>query len=278
MKNRFELCDIPFSLDETLSCGQVFRWKKVNDFWEGVCHGRFIKVLQNKKFLEYSGCDEEFLKYYFQLDLDLDLVLDSVCTDEHIEKAINERYGLRLVRQEPWECLLSYICAQNANIGFISRMLENMSAMCGEKIGTDEGSYSYPSAESLSQKCVTDIGCCSTGYRAPYICETSFAVMSDPKWSKRIQNLGYPDARKEIMKYKGVGPKVADCILLFAFQKFESFPVDVWIRRIMNGFYGIGNPEKPMSSSEYASISSFARDHFGEYAGYAQEYLFAGRK
>ena len=103
-------------------------------------------------------------------------------------------------------------------------------------------------------------------------------ITDDPDWADRIRSLDYTGARKEIMKYPGVGRKVADCILLFGFQFYESFPVDVWIRRIMNDLYGTGNPAGPLSERDYDRIADFGREHFGNYAGYAQEYLFAGRQ
>ena len=268
----------PFSLSETLSCGQVFRWQECDGWWQGVAHGRLLRIRQNEERLEYSGCDESFLVYYFHLDAPLDEILASINKDEHISAAIEKHEGLRILRQEPWECLLTYICAQNANIPFIERMLSNMSAMCGEKIKTDFGeAYAYPTPESLSILCETDISGCSTGYRSSYIHETAYGISQDKKWAEKLLSSDYETARKEIMKYKGIGMKVADCILLFGFQKYESFPVDRWVDRIMHKFYGIGDPEKPLSCGEYERIRKFGQEYFGPFCGYAQEYLFAGR-
>jgi N-glycosylase/DNA lyase len=308
----------PFNLDDTLSCGQVFRWEKRSSGWFGVAWGKALHVRQNGRIIEYSGCNEMFLRDYFQLDLNLDRILDSVNKDEHIGAAISEKYGLRLVSQMPWECLITYSCAQNANIPFISRMLEKLSFAYGEPLPFDEdymdnyspGVYdnsensagilmddsggdvchgadkridnsgrffSYPSAKALSLSCAADVSGCSTGYRSSYICDTAGRVVENPGWADEISALDYEPARGKIMEFKGVGPKVADCILLFAFQKFESFPVDVWMRRIMSEFYDVGNPKATLSAYEYDRIRRFAKDYFGEYAGYAQEYLFANR-
>lgn len=268
----------PFSLSETLSCGQVFRWHEINGWWEGIAHGRLIRVRQIENKIEYSGCDEDFLVYYFHLDADLEEILSSVNRDEHINNAIKEHFGLRILRQDPWECLLTYICAQNANIPFIERMLSNMSQLCGDKITTEFGEgFAYPTPYHLSNLCQSDISGCSTGYRSSYICETAYEISRDKNWSEKILKPDYEQARKEIMKYKGIGMKVADCILLFGFQKYEAFPVDRWVDRIMHGFYGIGNPDKPLSCGEYEKIRKFGQEYFGRYAGYAQEYLFAGR-
>lgn len=196
-----------------------------------------------------------------------------------MEEAVRRNYGLRIIRQDPWECLLSYLCAQNTGIPNIKNMLNRMAGLYGKKIGEEgSGAYAFPDAARLSLCCDTDIRCCSTGYRSAYICRTSAVAAGDAEWAGRIGALGYPAARKEIMKFPGVGPKVADCVLLFGFQFYESFPVDVWIRRIMNRLYGAGNPEGPMTPGEYATIAGFGRNLFGGYAGYAQEYLFAGRR
>ncbi|MBN2734622.1 MAG: DNA lyase [Methanomicrobiaceae archaeon] len=268
----------PFSLSETLSCGQVFRWHEENGWWQGVCQGRLIRIRQIGNRLEYSGCDETFLVYYFHLDADLNSILDSVNKDEYINAAIEKHRGLRIIRQDPWECLLTYICAQNANIPFIERMLSNMSEMSGEVIKTESGTaHAYPTSEKLSLVCETDVSGCSTGYRSSYICSTAYEIFSDKMWADKIYKADYESARKEIMRYKGIGRKVADCILLFGFQKYESFPVDRWVDRIMHKYYGVGDSEKPLSGGEYEKIRKFGQEYFGRYAGYAQEYLFADR-
>jgi N-glycosylase/DNA lyase len=271
--------DQPFNLDVTLSCGQVFRWEKNGDLWTGVSAGRMIGIRQSGREIEYSGCDEEYLEYLFHLDFDLESAIGSFSTDEHIGEAVERYRGLRVMRQDPWECLLSYLCAQNTGIPNIKRMLGNMAVMNGKKIASGgQEAYAFPWADDLSRCCDSDLKGCSTGYRSGYICRTSSVIAEDPGWSDRIRSLDYKGARKEIMKYPGVGRKVADCILLFGFQFYESFPVDVWIRRIMNDLYGTGNPAGPLSERDYDRIADFGREHFGNYAGYAQEYLFAGRQ
>ena len=271
--------DNPFSLSKTLSCGQVFRWEKTGSVWTGVSDGKLIRVRQLESELEYSGCDENYFEHLFHLDFDLEAAFASFCVDDCIRQAVERNRGLRIMRQDPWECLLSYICAQNTGIPNIRRMLEKMSVMSGERIISGEaGGYSFPSAEGLSRCCDSDVKVCSTGYRSGYICRTSAIVAEDPGWADNIRSLNYPEARKALMKFPGVGRKVADCVLLFGFQFYEAFPVDVWIRRIMNDLYGTGRSDGPLPVTEYDRIADFGREHFGRYAGYAQEYLFAGRQ
>lgn len=270
--------DQPFSLDATLSCGQVFRWEKTGDLWTGVSAGRLIRIRQSGREIEYSGCDERYLEHLFHLDFDLGAAIDSFTTDDHIRETAGRYRGLRVMRQEPWECLLSYLCAQNTGIPNIRRMLGNMAAMYGKRIGSgDTEAYAFPSAEDLSRCCDSDIRVCSTGYRSGYICKTSAMAAGDPGWADNIRALDYHGARRAVMEFPGVGRKVADCVLLFGFQFYEAFPVDVWMRRIMSGLYGAGNRGGPLSDRDYDLIADFGRERFGRYAGYAQEYLFAAR-
>lgn len=271
--------DQPFDLNTTLSCGQVFRWGKTGDLWTGVSAGRLIEIRQSGRKLEYSGCDEHYLEHLFHLDFDLESAFESFCTDKHIRHAVERNRGLRIMRQDPWECLLSYLCAQNTGIPNIRRMLNNMSAMHGERITAgDMDGYAFPAPGVLSRCCDSDLRICSTGYRSKYICETSAIAAENPEWAEKILSIDYPEARRAIMEFPGVGRKVADCVLLFGFQFYEAFPVDIWIRRIMNDLYGVGRLEGHFSGRDYDSIADFGRGHFGRYAGYAQEYLFAGRQ
>jgi len=289
------LKDIPFDLNSTLSCGQLFRWvlsdragsdRSSNgddgneNLWLGIAYNRVIEVRQRGDLLEFSGCDEEFIREYFNLDLDLDSVLASVNRDPFVGAAIAERRGLRIVKQEPWECLLSYLCAQNAGIPFIGRMIGNLSKMCGKRLDGPGGFkyYAFPTPEALILSGQDAIRCCSTGYRAGYIYETAGQISDDPGWAERIRRMDYEDARNRLMEYKGVGPKVADCVLLFSFGKYEAFPVDVWIRRIMYRHYLPGDESKALTKKEYDRIRLFGQGYFGRYAGYAQEYLFAERE
>lgn len=268
----------PFDLACTLSCGQLFRWEPRDGWWRGIVRGRLIRVRQEEGVLEFDGCDAAFLRHYFQLDLDLDAVLASVNRDPVIGAAIRRHRGLRLVRQEPWECLISYICAQNANIPFIKRMIKNLALAFGDPIPDPTGApvHAFPAPGVLGAAPAQELAGCTLGYRGRYVLDTARAVASDPGWEDEIRELGYEAARARLQEFRGVGPKVADCVLLFAFGMFEAFPVDVRIRRIMYGQYlqdACG--KNPLSCREYETISRFARDYFGAYAGYAQEYLYA---
>jgi N-glycosylase/DNA lyase len=263
----------PFSLDLTLGCGQVFRWEKSGDWWTGVVGREMIRIRQTRRTLFFEGSSIERIREYFGLDTDLCFILDSIDRDPVIHGAVTNCRGLRLVNQPPWECLASYICATYANIPGIKRKIALLSETFGEPVslGPGSGYYSFPSAEVLADSSLCDLSRCSLGYRAPYLCATAREIAADPGWVDRIHALNYDQARKDLMQYRGVGPKVADCVLLFAFHKYEAFPVDVWIARIMQRYYGAAE------KGGYEQMSRKGREYFGSFAGYAQEYLYGDR-
>jgi len=272
--------DQNFSLDQTLRCGQVFRWDLTDDgWWYGIVGGQVIKIRQDGKRLTFKGASVPVITTYFSLDTDLQCILESVNRDSVIDAAIRQCRGLRLIRQPKWECLISYIVSTNSNIPMIRRRINTIAEQFGREImfeGRKYHAFPEPSAISCSDgKALAD---CRLGYRMPYVFNTACAVGEMKQWEKAITSMSFEAARRELMKLSGVGPKAADCILLFAFQKYEAFPVDVWIRRIMKQHY-IRNLDTSagLSGREYNMIRQFARRHFGKYCGYAQEYLYAAR-
>lgn len=273
--------DMLFSLDQTLGCGQVFRWERMADgWWYGVVSDRVIKIRQDGLTLTFKGADTAFIRHYFSLDLDLNKVIKKIDQDPFIHTAISRCSGLRLVRQPPWECLISYICSTNSNIPTIRRRIASLAEQFGDATEFEGKTYfTFPNSASISCNGNDGLTICRLGYRQPYVFGTSCSVTDEKEWEETICRLPYEDARKEMMKLHGVGPKAADCILLFAFQKYEAFPVDVWIRRIMQQNYLTTlDLEAGLTNRDYNTIRLFAREHFGEYCGYAQEYLFAARE
>lgn len=273
--------DQPFDLERTLACGQVFRWDRTADgWWYGVVSGRVIKIRQDGNRLTFSGTPKSFIRTYFSLDEDLNAILASVDGDPFIHRSLRKNRGLRLVRQPPWECTISYICATNSNIPTIRRRIASIAKRCGSPVWFEGKTYyAFPAPQAISCGGHEGLTECRLGYRQPYVYGTSGLVTNEKAWERRIRNLPYEEARRELMKLHGVGPKAADCILLFAFQKHEAFPVDVWIRRIMQEHYLPElSADAPMTKREYDRIRSYARERFGEYCGWAQEYLFAGRE
>jgi len=272
--------DQKFSLDQTLGCGQVFRWDRTGDgWWYGVVSGRVIKIRQDGQRLTFTGASGAFITSYFSLDVDLQCILESVNRDSVIDNAIRQCKGLRLIRQPKWECLISYIISTNSNIPMIRRRIGTIAEQFGKEIMFEGRKYhAFPEQSSISCSDGQALADCRLGYRKPYVFNTACAICEMKQWEKTITSMPFEAARRELMNLSGVGPKAADCILLFAFQKYEAFPVDVWIRRIMQQRY-IRNLDtnSGLSGREYDMIRRFARRHFGKYCGYAQEYLYAAR-
>ncbi len=267
--------ETPFDLGKTLSCGQVFRWKEHGGKWSGVIEDRVVVVGQEGRRLFWRGAAEEQIIRYFSLDTDLPAILSAIDRDPVIHHAISRSEGLRIVRQPRWECLASYIIATFTNIPSIKRRIGLLCEAFGERISAGkEPWYSFPGAESIVQGRDRLPEMCRLGYRAPYLLETAECVAADPAWAERVASCPFDEARALLMDYKGVGRKVADCVLLFGFERLSAVPVDVWIERILRNYY-LGD-EAGTRSYEY--LRHFAQDYFGAYAGYAQEYLFSVRE
>ena len=270
--------DRSFDLDRTLSCGQAFRWEKADGWWQGVSCGRAVRIRQDANRLTFEGADAGFVRAYFQLDQDLPAILASIDRDPIIGAAIQECRGLRLVRQQPWECLISYICATNTNIPAVKRRVALMAERYGRPVDGPSGrAYAFPGPEALAAVSRSELWDCKLGYRTDYLCDAARLACEDPDWAERVAALPFEDARQALMRFKGVGPKAADCVLLFAFGFFEAFPVDVWIRRIVAETYLPELAGRKCTPADYDRIRRFMRDYFGEYAGYAQEYLYCAK-
>ena len=272
--------DQPLDLSLSLSCGQAFRWEEREGWWEGVVGESLWRVRQEGHRVVYSGTKGPAIGHYLSLDEDLPGILASVDLDPVMHRSIETCRGLRILRQDPWEILISFICATNTNIPRIRRMIASLARSFGAKVpGADEPFYRFPTPEALPGSCGGHLDACRLGYRDRYVAGTASLVADDPGLLERIAGLPLNEARALLLQFPGVGPKAADCILLFGFHRLESFPVDVWIRRIMHDHYVPPPPGmKSPSVMEDRRIRESGREHFGEYAGYAQEYLFCARE
>jgi len=288
MEIQLDRSTVPFSLEHTLRCGQLFRWEKLGDWWYGVVEDKVVKIRQIADKLMFQTFPEkttaEFIKNYFRLDDNLTFILSQINKDEHIRKTIQRFHGLRISRQEPWECLISYICATYKNIPAIKNMILNLSKQFGEKITFNgHNFYTFPRPSDLAQASLKEIRSCKIGFRAERILETSKILDRGEFKLEDLRKMDYEKAEQKLLSLPGVGQKVADCVLLFSLDKLEAFPVDIWIKRAVLEFYPSyferSFIERVASKSsitprEYETISSFGREYFGKYAGYAQEYLF----
>lgn len=247
----------PFHLDHTLASGQVFRWKKNGNVWEGIVNDNLIQISQPNTIS--CTCDEQFLNNYFRMDDDFDLILSSIDKDEHIHKSITTLYGMRLIRQDPWECLISFICSSFNNVPRIKLIIDNLCRAFGTPL---QHGYTFPSPEALARASLDQLRKCGTGYRDTYIVKTAQIVASGLDLSS-LKQKSYEMAKEILMELPGVGHKVADCVLLFSLDKLEAFPCDVNIQKCIHQFYG-----------PCADVREFGQQYFGEYAGYANHYLY----
>jgi N-glycosylase/DNA lyase len=275
----------PFSLHYTLSCGQVFRWEKPRECWYGIVGGNIVKIRQDGNILIFQTYPEDlgakFVARYFRLNDDLPQILRDIGRDEYIERAIREFFGLRLTRQDPWECLISYICATYANIPRIKDMIQRLSKAFGMEIPF-EGRvyYAFPTWESLAKATLKDLLDCKLGYRAKYVLRTTKKMKENRFGLENLRELSYDEGQRRLLHLYGVGPKVAECVLLFSQDKLEAFPVDIWVKRVIRDYYRHRLPQdiflggEGLSLKESRLIRAFGRRYFGAFAGYAQEYLY----
>jgi N-glycosylase/DNA lyase len=268
--------DRPLDLSLTLSCGQAFRWEEREGWWEGVVGGRLWRLQQDGDRVIYEGPAGRAVRHYLALDADLPAILSSIDRDPVIHRSIGACGGLRILRQDPWEVLVSFICATNTNIPRIRRMIATLAACFGDRVpGPGAPLHAFPEPGALTGPSCLHLEPCRLGYRDRYIAGTAAMVMADPGVLERTAGLPFHEAREALLSFPGVGPKAADCILLFGFHRLNAFPVDVWIRRIMHGYYLPPPPgTRGSSEKEDRRIREFGQEYFGEYAGYAQEYLF----
>ena len=289
----------PFNLPYTLDSGQAFRWWERGNFWYGVVLGGVVKVRQEGPSLLCSTSsptlDADALHHYFGLDDDLEFILAAIMKDRTITQAVQTFFGLRVMKQEVWECLLSFAIATNSNIPRIRGMVSNLCQRFGEQTKFEGETYSlFPSPVVLAAASLSELESCGLGYRARFVKAISETVnggninleelrLHDYSRAKEILT-GEALGKKTLM---GIGPKVADCVLLFSCNKASAFPIDVWMARVLARDYprlfdkdltdklvSKVNGQTSLSELTYERLASAARAYFGEYAGYAQQYLF----
>ncbi|HYC12476.1 MAG TPA: DNA glycosylase [Nitrososphaerales archaeon] len=287
----------PFSLDYTLESGQVFRWENRGEWWYGVLPMGVIKVKQEADSIRCVSSSESmdgaFVRSYFRLDEQLEPILASIMKDSTMASAVQRFYGLRLIRQEFWECLASFLLATNANIPRIKKMVSSVCSTFGDPTEFEGLKYfRFPPPERLAEAQVAELRECGLGYRAPFLRRVAESVSSGAVDGGEIELKNYEQAHSALLKVfsgekllLGVGPKVADCVLLYSCGKDDAFPIDVWVaRELADSYPRLVDPSvlKKLSREhggkltyrEYADLSRAARGYFGPYSGYAQQYLY----
>lgn len=298
-----------FNLDHIFDCGQCFRWSRQEDgSYTGIAMGKAVNVslkevpagegsgadgtcgpgegqprLESGKFqprldLVIDNCSKEdfekIWRSYLDLDRDYGAIKATLAeSDQVMAKAIEGGSGIRILKQELWETMVSFIISQNNNIPRIKGCIENLARLFGEPAGEYGGVeyFNVPSAEVMSGLTAEDLASCRLGYRAPYLVETARQVMERGGVEAVAADLEAARTPEEACEYlrgfQGVGPKVASCIALFGLGRLEAFPIDVWVRRVMNRLYGI-------DEKDIKGMNAYAAEHFGVNGGIAQQYLF----
>lgn len=237
-----------FDVGLTLDCGQAFRWsRKENGDWHGVAFSKPLTLRQIENDIEFIGTSEEdFEKIwipYFDLDRDYNALCERFRSDSQLEKAVSGCYGIRLLRQEPWEALCSFIISQNNNIPRIKGIVDRLCRLLGDHLGGDD--YAFPSPEKVAEAGIEGLAPIRAGFRAKYIIDAAKKVAGGEIDFDKIllPETSIDEGRDELIKIKGVGEKVAQCTLLYGCGKVDAFPIDVWVKRILAEDYPDGLPE-----------------------------------
>lgn len=260
-----------FKLSQTLECGQCFHFSKIDDEeYYVVALNQLLHIKQENNTLIFCGESMDKVRSvwikYFDLDRDyLEIKRRLVSMDDRLNTAINDMWGVRLLNQDFFETLISFIISQNQQIPRIKQIVANISQACGKQLS--ENFYAFPDAKSILSIGEEGVRACKAGFRSAYIIDACEKFEQGIFNEEQLRKMSYGECIETLKQIKGVGDKVANCVALFSLGHRSAFPVDVWIKRIIESIYF--EEETPLSV-----IQSFASEHFGEYGGYAQQYLF----
>ena len=261
------------NVENSINSGQVFLWKKNKKYWYGINGQDVLKIdnLGNIKSYQNNKID------FFRKKDNIEKIIKSISKDSVTKKAVKQYLGLRILEQDPFQCLISFITSSNSNIQKIKNSLENISKKFGTKIKfEDQEFFLFPEPKKLAKASINEIKSCGVGYRAQFIKEAASMTMLKKIDFEYLKKSNYQDAKKEICLIPGVGNKVADCVLLFSLNKLEAFPLDRWIIRILEKYYSdkFQLKTKTITEKQYDIIHEKILNHFGPFAGYAQQFLF----
>jgi N-glycosylase/DNA lyase len=264
-----------YDLALTLASGQAFRWRRSGGVWEGVIGSRWVRLWQDAdRILAETSSQEEdwqWLRHFLQTEVDLEPILAAFPDDPPMREAVAACRGLRLLRQEPWECLASFICSSSKQIVQIEQIVGLLCRRFGPALAAPPGKNgdgAFPAVERLAAATEAELRECKLGFRAPYLSGTARKLAAGEVDLTRLGHLPLEEARAALLTLPGVGIKIADCVLLFAYGFQEAFPVDVWITKALQQLYF------PKRHANLPRLRHFSRSHFGPYSGYAQQYLF----
>ncbi|MFR8233940.1 MAG: DNA-3-methyladenine glycosylase family protein [Clostridia bacterium] len=287
MKEQKYIIESPnsFELKDIFDCGQCFRWNKENDdSYTGIWKNNVVNVKKENDTIIFTGVSsaenfEEEINKYFDMNRDYEEIKEKLSKiDDNMKTSIEYGKGIRILNQELWETIISFIISANNNIPRIKGIIERLSKNYGKKIEWNgKEYYTFPTPEELKNVTVEEYRSLGLGFRDIRLYETTKMILDKEVDLEKLQNNPNTiEVREKLLSLSGVGPKVADCILLFSnLKRFEVFPIDVWVRRVMNDLYIKNEDENKVSKKQ---IENLAKDKFGDLAGLAQQYLFYWRR
>ena len=263
-------------LDNTICCGQIFRYEKLeDDSYIVILKDRVVKLkyIDNKLYIDSNNMNniENVIKEYLDLDRDYISIIENIkkC-DDVLGKYLDRSIGLKMIKQDPIECIVSYIISQNNSVRNIKNSLDLISYKFGDKVMfLDKEYYLFPSIDKLSKISLDEFRECKVGFRDRYLVDIISDIVENRLNVNYIFEMNSEDSLRYLMGFRGIGMKVASCILLFAYQKYDVYPIDTWVKKYMDTNYGIKDEKK---------IKEFCKEKYGKYSGLAIQYMFNGMR
>jgi N-glycosylase/DNA lyase len=262
------------NIRETINSGQVFLWENYGNEWF-VIDGHDIIMARQTPFevLTFS----KKAKKFFREDDNYEKILKNITKDKIVKKATKHYPGLRVTRQDPFQCCISFIVSSNSNIPNIRMRLQKLCRKFGTKVRFEKREFFlFPRPKRLAKATLQDLQECKLGYRSKYVLDASRAIASGEIDFDELKKADYREGKESLLKLPGIGDKVADCVMLFSLEKLEAFPLDTWIVKILQKYYSDNfcMDKKTISKKRYENIHRDVLDHFGKYAGYSQQFLY----
>ena len=263
-------------LDNTICCGQIFRYEKLeDDSYIVILKDRVVKLkyIDNKLYIDSNNMNniENVIKEYLDLDRDYISIIENIkkC-DDVLGKYLDKSIGLKMIKQDPIECIVSYIISQNNSVRNIKNSLDLISYKFGDKVMfLDKEYYLFPSIDKLSKISLDEFRECKVGFRDRYLVDIISDIVENRLNVNYIFEMNSEDSLRYLMSFRGIGMKVASCILLFAYGKYDVYPIDTWVKKYMDTNYGIKDEKK---------IKEFCKEKYGKYSGLAIQYMFNGMR
>ena len=266
--------DVHINIRETINSGQIFLWENYGNEWF-VIDGQDVIIAKQTPFSVFTFSKNT--KKFFREDDNYGKILKNITRDKIVKKATGNYPGLRVTRQDPFQCCISFIVSSNSNIPNIRMRLQKLCKKFGAKVRFQKRNFFlFPEPKKLANATLQDLQECKLGYRSKYVLDTSRLIASGEIDFDELKKMNYDQDKELLLKLPGIGDKVADCIMLFSLEKLDAFPLDTWMVKILQKYYS-GNfcmDKKTVSKKRYQSIRQNVLEHFGKYAGYSQQFLY----